>query len=70
MKKRSKSAQQAIDDFWTSCAIMQGPRRASVRTERIKKLDKGEISLSEATPKGESAIGLVLKGMVTRLKNR
>lgn len=63
-----KSNSQAVDDFWTSIAIMQGPGRASVRTQRIKDLDDGKISLQQATPKGENALGLVLKGMIIKSK--
>lgn len=65
-KNKLESNSQAVDDFWTSVAIMQGPRNASVRTQRIKDLDDGKISLYQATPKGESALGLVLKGMIIK----
>ncbi len=66
LKDKVKSNSQAIDDFWTSCAIMQGPGRASVRTQRIKDLDAGKISLQQATPKGESALSLVLTGIIIK----
>jgi len=68
MKNKSKleGNSQAVDDFWTSVAIMQGPGNASVRTQRIKDLDSGKINIHQATPKGESALGLVLTGMIIK----
>lgn len=59
-----KTSEQAIDDFWTSVGIMQGRGGASVKTQRIKDLEAGKINVFQATPKGESTLGLVLTGLI------
>lgn len=68
--KLKKDNNQAIDDFWTSVGIMQGRGNASVKTQRIKDLEAGKISVFKATPKGESTLGLVLTGLIVGSKKR
>lgn len=62
--RKIKTDAEAIDDFWTSVGIMQGRGNASVKTQRIKDLEAGKISVFQATPKGESTFGLVLTGLI------
>jgi len=57
-----KTNEQARDDFWTSIGIMQGGKAPSVKTKRLKDLADGKITPKEATPDGETTMGLLIKG--------